>query len=181
MVQRVVGIREPPTWTIHSSWFPAAILYLVVAHLLPDDLPRLMQELHFEEWEFSIYFVGYVDPADIPSDPKERTRWCFKQVHYPASWRTGVNMKFLSSNQFALLSTATRPRGLCDRGNAKSKRQFAPQLCADIAVCVLYFRVLLSRLLAVVAGGLALTCQGPLNVFTPKCPLFATGSPAPWS
>ena len=39
-----------------------------------------MQELHFEEWEFSIYFVGYVNPADIPSDPKERTRWCFQQV-----------------------------------------------------------------------------------------------------
>lgn len=46
----------------------------------PDFCSRLMQELHFEEWEFSIYFVGYVDPADIPSDPKERTRWCFQQV-----------------------------------------------------------------------------------------------------
>ncbi|CAM9896641.1 unnamed protein product, partial [Hapterophycus canaliculatus] len=41
---------------------------------------RLMQELHFAEWEFSIYFVGYCDPADIPPDPKERTRWCFQQA-----------------------------------------------------------------------------------------------------
>lgn len=39
-----------------------------------------MQELHFAEWEFSIYFVGYCDPTKIPSDPKERTRWCFQQV-----------------------------------------------------------------------------------------------------
>lgn len=39
-----------------------------------------MQELHFAEWEFSLYFVGYCDPADIPSDPKERTRWCFQQA-----------------------------------------------------------------------------------------------------
>lgn len=41
---------------------------------------RLLQELHFSEWEFSIYFVGYCDEADIPSETKERTRWCFQQV-----------------------------------------------------------------------------------------------------
>lgn len=41
---------------------------------------RVMQELHFAEWEFSIYFVGYCKEADIPSDPKERTRWVFQQV-----------------------------------------------------------------------------------------------------
>lgn len=39
-----------------------------------------MQELHFAEWEFSIYFVGYCAEGDIPTDPKERTRWCFQQV-----------------------------------------------------------------------------------------------------
>lgn len=54
-----------------------------------------MQELHFEEWEFSIYFVGYVDPADIPSDPKERTRWCFKQVHTLPTAEIGYGIRVL--------------------------------------------------------------------------------------
>lgn len=51
-------------------------------HLLANAVRRLMQELHFAEWEFSIYFVGYCDPSEIPSDPKERTRWCFQQVRF---------------------------------------------------------------------------------------------------
>ena len=51
------------------------------------SLARLMQELHFAEWEFSIYFVGYCNEADIPSDPKERTRWCFQQVR--VAWQVG--------------------------------------------------------------------------------------------
>ncbi|CAN0527063.1 unnamed protein product [Scytosiphon promiscuus] len=45
----------------------------------------MMQELHFAEWEFSIYFVGYSKEADIPSDPKERTRWCFQPVRTAAT------------------------------------------------------------------------------------------------
>eukprot|EP00752_Nemacystus_decipiens_P009677 g8646.t1 len=65
---------------------------------------RLMQELHFEEWEFSIYFVGYVDPADIPSDPKERTRWCFQQpgaVELTHNWGTenDADLKYHSGNE----------------------------------------------------------------------------------
>lgn len=48
---------------------------------------RLLQELHFSEWEFSIYFVGYCDEADIPSETKERTRWCFQQVQYDKEFR----------------------------------------------------------------------------------------------
>lgn len=47
---------------------------------------RLLQELHFKEWEFSIYFVGYCAEDDIPSDPKERSRWVFQQVKRPAFW-----------------------------------------------------------------------------------------------
>lgn len=62
-----------------------------VSVIFPQNLStyfysRLMQELHFAEWEFSIYFVGYCDPAEIPSDPKERTRWCFQQVRVFPFW-----------------------------------------------------------------------------------------------
>ncbi|CAM9887495.1 unnamed protein product [Ectocarpus sp. 6 AP-2014] len=65
---------------------------------------RLMQELHFAEWEFSIYFVGYCDPSEIPSDPKERTRWCFQQagaVELTHNWGTenDAALKYHSGNE----------------------------------------------------------------------------------
>lgn len=40
---------------------------------------RVLCEMHFAEWRFSLYFVGYCDPARIPADKAERARWVFTQ------------------------------------------------------------------------------------------------------
>jgi lactoylglutathione lyase len=41
----------------------------------------LLQELHFPEYQFSLYFVGYLEPGMvIPEDKAERTRWTFNQL-----------------------------------------------------------------------------------------------------
>ena len=40
---------------------------------------RLLKKMDFPEMTFSLYFLGYVNESDIPSDEKERTRWCFSQ------------------------------------------------------------------------------------------------------
>merc|ERR1712025_302572 len=40
---------------------------------------RLLKKLDFPTMKFSLYFLGFVNEADIPSDEKERTRWCFSQ------------------------------------------------------------------------------------------------------
>eukprot|EP00947_MAST-08B_sp_MAST-8B-sp1_P003424 g3424.t1 len=32
----------------------------------------------FPQWEFSLYFVGYVDDADVPTDPEERRKFCMR-------------------------------------------------------------------------------------------------------
>ena len=34
----------------------------------------LMCKLDFPEMSFSLYFLGYEDPKDIPEDPKQRVR-----------------------------------------------------------------------------------------------------------
>mmetsp|Transcript_21695 Transcript_21695/g.28128 ORF Transcript_21695/g.28128 Transcript_21695/m.28128 type:complete len:184 (+) Transcript_21695:46-597(+) len=52
---------------------------------------RLMCEMHFDEWKFSLYFVGYCKEEDIPADPAERARWCFSQpgtVELTHNWGT---------------------------------------------------------------------------------------------
>ena len=38
---------------------------------------RLLKRLHLSQAKLSLYLLGFEDAADIPSDPKERTRWCF--------------------------------------------------------------------------------------------------------
>ena len=38
---------------------------------------RLLKKLDFPTMTFSLYFLGFENAQDIPSDPKERTQWCF--------------------------------------------------------------------------------------------------------
>ncbi|KAG7673980.1 hypothetical protein Ndes2526B_g02543 [Nannochloris sp. 'desiccata'] len=37
----------------------------------------LLCKLDYKDMAFSLYFLGYVDPAEIPEDPVERARWMF--------------------------------------------------------------------------------------------------------
>lgn len=39
----------------------------------------LLERLDFADMTFSLYFLGYVDAASIPSDRKERVQWMFSQ------------------------------------------------------------------------------------------------------
>jgi len=40
---------------------------------------RLLKQFHFPEWKFSLYFMGYVDESQVPTDEGERHRWLFQQ------------------------------------------------------------------------------------------------------
>ncbi len=40
----------------------------------PSALGRLLTKLDFEPMEFSLLFLGMVDPASVPEDPKDRVR-----------------------------------------------------------------------------------------------------------
>lgn len=39
----------------------------------------LLKKFHFEEMKFSLYFMGYENPSEIPSDEKERTSWALSR------------------------------------------------------------------------------------------------------
>lgn len=39
----------------------------------------LLQKLDFPEMKFSLYFMGYEDSKDIPSNLKEKTEWTFSR------------------------------------------------------------------------------------------------------
>lgn len=39
----------------------------------------LITKFDFEDMKFSLYFLGYEDPAEIPEDPVERGRWLFSR------------------------------------------------------------------------------------------------------
>ncbi|XP_022655245.1 lactoylglutathione lyase-like [Varroa jacobsoni] len=39
----------------------------------------LLQKLDFPEMKFSLYFMGYENPAEVPSDPKQRREWTFSR------------------------------------------------------------------------------------------------------
>jgi len=39
----------------------------------------LLLKLDFPEMEFSLYFMGYEKPEDVPTDPKERAKFCFSR------------------------------------------------------------------------------------------------------
>ncbi|CAK8692279.1 unnamed protein product [Clavelina lepadiformis] len=40
---------------------------------------RLLAQLHFPSMKFSLYFMGYANPEDVPSDELERKQWMFRQ------------------------------------------------------------------------------------------------------
>ncbi len=42
---------------------------------------RLLTKLDFEAMKFSLLFLGMVDPASVPEDPKDRVRLWSAHVH----------------------------------------------------------------------------------------------------
>mmetsp|Transcript_24717 Transcript_24717/g.32269 ORF Transcript_24717/g.32269 Transcript_24717/m.32269 type:complete len:243 (-) Transcript_24717:408-1136(-) len=57
----------------------------------------LLTAVHFDEWKFSIYFVGYADTKDIPEDKAERAEWCMRQpgtVELTHNWGTESDPEF---------------------------------------------------------------------------------------
>lgn len=55
----------------------------VFSYVDDDELTRrffrLLLKLDFPSMDFSLYFMGYENPADVPSDPKERAKFCFSR------------------------------------------------------------------------------------------------------
>lgn len=39
----------------------------------------LLKQFHFDDMKFSLYFMGYENPTDIPVDEKDRTRWAMSR------------------------------------------------------------------------------------------------------
>ena len=40
---------------------------------------RLLKRFDFPEMKFSLYFMGYEDPKDVPTDDKELIAWVFSR------------------------------------------------------------------------------------------------------
>lgn len=40
---------------------------------------KLLQKLDFPKNKFSLYFLGYEDPAEIPTDKRESIEWTFSR------------------------------------------------------------------------------------------------------
>eukprot|EP01084_Bolivina_argentea_P119328 211596_1 len=88
MTQTMIRIRDP----VASLNFYTTILGM-----------SLLQELHFEKYKFSLYFVGYCNPTEIPSDPMEHIQWGFNQqgvVELTHNWKTekDPNCKYHNGN-----------------------------------------------------------------------------------
>ena len=58
----------------HPHRFQSDDLYLLLY-----VLSRLLKRFDFEAYKFSLYFMGYEDPKNIPQDEDERSAWVFRQ------------------------------------------------------------------------------------------------------
>ncbi|GMH11959.1 hypothetical protein Nepgr_013800 [Nepenthes gracilis] len=57
----------------------------------------LLKRLDFPEMKFSLYFLGYEDPASAPSNPVERSVWCFSKkaiIELTHNWGTETDPEF---------------------------------------------------------------------------------------
>lgn len=58
---------------------------------------RLLQKMDFPDMKFSLYFMGYVDPASIPDNAEDRTEWLAKQpatLELTHNWGTESDPEF---------------------------------------------------------------------------------------
>lgn len=40
---------------------------------------QLVADFHFEQWKFSVYFLAYVKPENIPDDPTAKMAFLWNQ------------------------------------------------------------------------------------------------------
>ncbi|KAI8433683.1 hypothetical protein MSG28_015684 [Choristoneura fumiferana] len=67
----------------------------------------LLKQLHFPEMKFSLFFMGYEDPADIPEDDAKRAVWAMTRkatLELTYNWGT-------ESDDSAYHNGNTEPRG----------------------------------------------------------------------
>ena len=58
---------------------------------------RLLKRLHLHQAKMSLYLLGFESAADVPDEPRERTRWCFGRtavVELAHSWGTESDPQF---------------------------------------------------------------------------------------
>ncbi|XP_074654822.1 lactoylglutathione lyase-like isoform X2 [Tubulanus polymorphus] len=58
---------------------------------------RLLKRLDFDQMKFSLYFMGFENAEDIPSDESERTQFCFTRkatLELTHNWGTEDKLEF---------------------------------------------------------------------------------------
>ena len=61
----------------------------------------LLAKFDFPAMEFSLYFMGYEDPSDVPVDPAEQARWVFSRpalLELTHNWGTEKDADFSYHN-----------------------------------------------------------------------------------
>ncbi len=83
----------PPHTHTHTPFSTAVDKNLISGFIVVCILSfRLLKRLDFPEMKFSLYFMGYVDEALIPTDETERTRWLFQQAKHLLFWLIQVEL-----------------------------------------------------------------------------------------
>ncbi|KAI9564974.1 hypothetical protein GHT06_008715 [Daphnia sinensis] len=61
----------------------------------------LLKQINFDEMKFSLFFMGYENPNDIPSDEKDRTKWALSRkatLELTHNWGTESDPEFKYHN-----------------------------------------------------------------------------------
>ena len=70
---------------------------------------QLVADFHFEQWKFSVYFLAYVKPENIPDDPTAKMAFLWNQPACLELTHNHGSGKLNSSDWFCYF-TNQRPR-----------------------------------------------------------------------
>ncbi|KAJ7561201.1 hypothetical protein O6H91_03G018400 [Diphasiastrum complanatum] len=96
------GLCETPDEATRGYYMQQTMLRIKDPQVSLDFYTRilgmiLLKRLDFEEGKFSLYFLGYEDPAARPKDPIERVRWTFQRpatIELTHNWGTESDPEF---------------------------------------------------------------------------------------